>query len=96
MSISQERLSELQALQDSGDETIDFSEIPELNDDFWKHAVYRTNPIDRLVKRARSVKVTLSLSEESVEFFKQKANEANIPYQKLIRLAIDDYIAGLT
>lgn len=96
MSISEERLKELQVLQESGDETIGFSEIPEREDDFWTHSIRSSSRIDRLIKRARSVKVTLSLSEESVEFFKKKASEADIPYQKLIRLAVDDYIAGQT
>lgn len=93
MSISAERLNELKKLQESGDETIDFSEIPELDENFWKNAERRVNPMDQLVKRAKSIKVTLALSEESVEFFKLKANQADVSYQKLIRLAIDDYIA---
>ena len=78
MSISQDRFKELLELQNEGDETIDLSDIPELTDDFWKNATYRMNPIDRLIKRAKSVKVTLSLSEESVEFFKRKANDADV------------------
>jgi predicted DNA binding CopG/RHH family protein len=36
-------------------------------------------------------KVTLSLTPYSISFFKSKATELNIPYQKLIRGVIDSY-----
>jgi len=44
MTISKERFNELLELQESGDDTIDFSDIPELDDDFWANAIYRENP----------------------------------------------------
>ena len=95
MTISKERFRELLELQESGDDTIDYSDIPELDDDFWKNATYRDSPIDSLIKRVKSVDETLSLSVESVEFFRLKANQANVSYEKLIRLAIDDYVTQL-
>ncbi|WP_026054982.1 hypothetical protein [Rickettsia sibirica] len=38
-----------------------------------------------------SVKVTISLSKESVEFFKSEAATAHVPYQKMIRILLDKY-----
>lgn len=35
------------------------------------------------------VKVTISLSKESVEFFKGQAATAHVPYQKMIRMLLD-------
>lgn len=37
------------------------------------------------------MKVTLSLSKESVDFFKQQAERYNVPYQRMIRALVDDY-----
>jgi len=48
-------------------------------------------PPDRLVLRKEQVKVTISLSRESVEFFKKEALKRQIPYQKMIRRVIDLY-----
>lgn len=38
-----------------------------------------------------TVKVTLSLSRESVEFFKHEAQKHHTPYQKMIRRLLDAY-----
>lgn len=38
-----------------------------------------------------TVKVTLSLSRESVEFFKQEAQKHHTQYQKMIRRLLDAY-----
>jgi hypothetical protein len=48
---------------------------------------------DVLVLRQQQTKVTISLSTESVEFFKNAARTHNAPYQKLIRQLLDDYVA---
>jgi len=48
---------------------------------------------DELVLRQQQTKVTISLSTESVEFFKKAARKHNAPYQKLIRQLLDDYVA---
>ena len=50
-------------------------------------------PPDRLVLREEQVKVTISLSRESVDFFKKEAQKRQIPYQKMIRRVIDLYAA---
>ena len=48
-------------------------------------------PPDKLVLKRESVKVTISLSKPSVEFFKAKAREQGAPYQKMIRRVLDVY-----
>lgn len=47
---------------------------------------------DELAFRDESVKVTISLSRSSVEFFKAKADEHNTPYQRMIRNLLDSYV----
>lgn len=47
---------------------------------------------DQLAFRDESVKVTISLSKSSVDFFKEKAEERNTPYQKMIRRLLDAYV----
>lgn len=44
-----------------------------------------------LVYKSKLKKVTLSLSEESLEFFKNKAKELNSSYQPMIRNLLDEY-----
>ena len=48
-------------------------------------------PADKLMFKERSVKVTLALSQRSVEFFKAKAREYNVPYQAMIKRIVDLY-----
>lgn len=44
-----------------------------------------------LVYKSKLKKVTISLSEESLEFFKNKAKELNSSYQPMIRSLLDEY-----
>jgi predicted DNA binding CopG/RHH family protein len=46
---------------------------------------------DALVPREENVKVTLSLSRRSVEFFKRAAKARRVPYQRMIRALVDAY-----
>jgi len=46
---------------------------------------------EELVIPQETVKVTLSLSKASVEFFKNQAKRNHAPYQKMIRQLIDRY-----
>ena len=46
---------------------------------------------DRLVLRENNVKVTLSLSQRSVAFFKRAARRRRVPYQRMIRALVDSY-----
>jgi len=48
---------------------------------------------DQLVLREEKVKVTISLSKASVDFFRTKARENRTQYQKLIRNLLDFYAA---
>jgi predicted DNA binding CopG/RHH family protein len=44
-----------------------------------------------LVLKDDNVKVTLSLSRRSIEFFKREAKKQSVPYQKMIRALVDSY-----
>ncbi len=46
---------------------------------------------DTLVPREENVKVTLSLSRRSVDFFKRTAKQRRVPYQRMIRALVDAY-----
>jgi len=46
---------------------------------------------DNLVFREETVKITIALSQESVNFFKQVAKDHKTQYQKLIRRLLDEY-----
>lgn len=46
-----------------------------------------------LVLREDNVKVTLSLSRRSLDFFKREARKRRVPYQRLIRALVDTYAA---
>jgi hypothetical protein len=50
-------------------------------------------PPDRLVLKEDGVKVTISLSKDSVEFFKAHAARSKVSYQKMIRRLLDAYAA---
>ena len=44
-----------------------------------------------LVLRNDKVKVTLSLSRHSLDFFKREAKKQHVPYQRMIRALVDRY-----
>ena len=46
---------------------------------------------DKLVLREENVKVTLSLSRRSVDYFKREAGKRRVPYQRMIRALVDAY-----
>jgi len=45
-----------------------------------------------LAFRGESVKVTISLSKKSVEFFKSQATKHHTQYQRMIRQLLDAYV----
>jgi predicted DNA binding CopG/RHH family protein len=47
---------------------------------------------EELAFKEDTVKVTISLSRSSVEFFKEEAGKHNTPYQKMIRRLLDTYV----
>ena len=44
-----------------------------------------------LVLKEDNVKVTLSLSKKSIDFFKHEAKRLDTPYQSMIRTLLDKY-----
>ena len=50
-------------------------------------------PPEKLVLKENQVKVTISLSKKSVDFFKSIAREHHTSYQKMIRRIVDLYSA---
>ena len=44
-----------------------------------------------LAFREEGVKVTIALSKRSIEFFKAKAREYDVPYQAMIKRIVDLY-----
>ncbi len=46
---------------------------------------------DDLVPREDNVKVTLSLSRRSLDFFKREATKRRVPHQRMIRALVDTY-----
>jgi len=48
-------------------------------------------PPEQLVLKDDKVKVTISLSKESVDFFKREAKKRRTSYQRMIRKVIDLY-----
>jgi predicted DNA binding CopG/RHH family protein len=50
-------------------------------------------PPENLVRREETVKVTLSLSKPTVEFFKNRTRRQRAQYQRMIRQVLDLYAA---
>lgn len=48
-------------------------------------------PPDQLILKDDGVKVTISLSRRSVDFFKAHAKKSKVPYQRMIRRVLDEY-----
>lgn len=48
-------------------------------------------PPATLAFREETVKVTIALSRQSVDFFKREAAKHGVPYQKMIRRLLDEY-----
>jgi len=43
--------------------------------------------------KSENTKITISLSRESVEYFKSVAEQNHMQYQKMIRQLLDEYVA---
>ena len=48
-------------------------------------------PPEQLVARENKVKITISLSKSSIDFFKKEARRNRTSYQKMIRRLVDAY-----
>ena len=49
-------------------------------------------PPSQLVKREATVKITLEVTQNSLDFFKEQAKREHIPYQRMLRGLIDSYV----
>jgi predicted DNA binding CopG/RHH family protein len=47
---------------------------------------------EQLVVKDENVKVTITLSKASIDFFKKHARKQRYPYQKMIRQVLDHYV----
>lgn len=48
--------------------------------------------LDKLAQKEDSVKVTLSLTRASVDYFKSEAQKRDVCYQVMLRNLIDEYV----
>ncbi|MCB1679617.1 MAG: BrnA antitoxin family protein [Halioglobus sp.] len=48
---------------------------------------------DELALKNEQTKITISLSSESVAYFKEAAKKHHMQYQKMIRQLLDEYVA---
>lgn len=51
-------------------------------------------PPGQLVFKEKTIKITLSVSESSVDFFKREAGKHGVKYQQMIRGLIDKYVSA--
>lgn len=74
-------------------ETVQYTDNAELPDmeHLEKIADFLPKPED-LVFRPKGVKVTITLSEDSLNYFKTQAERLHTPYQRMIRNLIDEYV----
>ena len=50
-------------------------------------------PPEDLLFKKENVKITITLSKDSIDFFKNEAKKHNTQYQKMIRRLLDEYTA---
>ncbi len=70
--------------------TIQYSEEP--IGEFKIISDFLPSPSELALKN-QNTKVTISLSSESILFFKQAAKKHHMQYQKIIRQLLDEYVA---
>ena len=47
---------------------------------------------EELAFKEKTVKVTIALSQSSIDYFKEVAGKNHTPYQKMIRRLLDEYV----
>ena len=47
---------------------------------------------EELVLKQQNTKITISLSSESIAYFKDASKKYHVPYQKIIRELLDEYV----
>ena len=58
-----------------------------------RHVVDFLPSPEELKLKSETKKITISLSSESLAYFKETAKANHIQYQKMIRQLLDDYVA---
>jgi len=46
---------------------------------------------EKLIKKEETVKITILLNKNSIDFFKEKARKIGVPYQTMIKTVLDKY-----
>ncbi len=46
---------------------------------------------EKLIKKEDTLKITILLSKNSINFFKEKAKKIGVPYQTMIKTVLDKY-----
>ena len=77
MNISEKRLKELQNIPDSA---IDTSDIPELDDNFWKNA--------KMVQPINKKAISIRIDDDVLDWFKSQGKG----YQSLINTVLRSYV----
>lgn len=77
MSTLKERIQKINKIKDS---EIDYSDIPELDDNFWKNAV--------VVQPRKKTAITLRLDTDTLEWFKHQGRG----YQTVINSVLKSYM----
>ncbi len=72
-------------------EYTDNPDLPELEDLVEVSRDFLPRP-EEMVFRPKGVKVTITLREESLNYFKAQAARLQTPYQRMIRNLIDEYV----
>ena len=73
------------------DDPFDLGEVPE--DEMVIVKDFLPPPEALVLKEPATEKITIALSKETVTFFREKAQELDAPYQRMIRNLLDAYVA---
>ncbi|MBR8838878.1 MAG: hypothetical protein DSM106950_33970 [Stigonema ocellatum SAG 48.90 = DSM 106950] len=49
-------------------------------------------PPSQLVRKEETIRVTSEFTRSSIEFLKEEARKANVPYQRMLRSLVDKYV----
>ena len=49
-------------------------------------------PPSQLVRKEDTVEVTSEFTRSSIEFLKKEAKKANVPYEYMLRVLVDEYV----
>lgn len=76
----------------AGEETTEEANVPGWAHDPARFFATLLPSLEELAAREETVKVTITLSKASVEFFKREARSRSTQYQKMIRRLLDEYV----